>query len=148
MSIITDIENEIVRLIYLQKENIKKVEKQIKIYPAKNEAVHQMEAFKERAKESIAHLSHLLIEVGEIRKHFSEEHLLKTLYNFYGSKMQDALKELKKCNYDFKFNKDFRNFVNAYELIQYVRNNLPKAEKATLREREKETLDHYHVQVR
>lgn len=141
MSVIIAIENEIVRLIYLQKENIKRVGKQINLYPAKNEAVHQMEAFKERAKESIAHLSHLLTEVSEIRKHFSPQHLLKNVYNFYGSKLEDALKELKKCNYDFKFNKDFRHFVNAYEIIQFVRNELPSAEKAA----EKMALREHHM---
>ena len=147
MSVVIAIENEIVHLISLQKQNIKNAEKQISRYPANNEAVHQMEAFKERAKESIAHLSYLLIEVGHIRKHFTQEHLLDTVYNFYGLKLEDALKQLKKCNYDFKFNKDFSHFVSAYELIQYVRNNLPKAEKASQRQREKEVLDHYHIQT-
>jgi len=148
MSILVNIEHEIVYLIDLQKANIHRVEKQIKRYPGNNEAIHEMRAFAERAAESISHLNGLLIEAGEIRKHFSEEYLQKRVLNFFGSKLQDALKELKKCNYDFKFNKDFSHFVNAYEIIQYIRNNLHKAEKATLREREKEVLDHYHVQIR
>lgn len=137
MSILVNIENEIVHLIGLQKENKRRVEKQrvSKVYTEKMK--QEMEPFYERTRESIAHLNSLLIEAGEIRKHFSNDLLPEKVYDFYGMRLVDALNHLKRCEYDFKFNRDFRNFVTAYDLIRDARNKLSElAEKYGL-EKEK-----------
>jgi hypothetical protein len=123
MSVITDIEYEIAGLIKLQEKRANDFERQIRQFPTKNEDTHKLEAFRERALESIPHLEKLLHELKEMQ-HFSPKLLPHNVYAFFEEKLKGARLSLKQCK------SDMSHLAKAYELIAEVRNALPGAERA------------------
>jgi len=121
MSVIIDIQNEIVYLIKFQTSLADNFEKRIKQYPTENEATHQLKAYRERALESIPHLKALLREVSEIQAHFSPKHLSPRVYAFYEDKLKEARTGLKKCK------NDIGHLAKVFNIIAGVRNELPRA---------------------
>jgi hypothetical protein len=120
--IVRKIRLEIKYLLSLQESKIKKIESQMRIYPAGNEALHELKAHREILAEEMNHLAHLFHISEKLEGELRSSHLLPVeVSDYFRRELNQARILLRQCRTDFS------HFGGASGRIVYVYNTIPGA---------------------
>ena len=120
--ILRKIKLELKYLLSNQESNVKRIESQMRIYPAGNAALHELEAKRQILLEETNHISHLFHISEKLEGELKSKHLLPVeASDLFKKELSHARILLRQCRGDFS------HFGGASGRIVWVYNTIPGA---------------------